>query len=223
MKKIILILVLILNLTSYSQNPSEQQDYNLFKPNYPDGIYKTKEDFIRKIPFQKATIIPKGLVGSTKPTLTELTHNCFFFYSFSDEKINDAFAISYKGHLYFQIKSILKYKNKRDNSESHTFPNSYVKVIIGGENYFYTEADLANSWSKGLAYGSGGSVGGVIGSSLGNGKGIVWDFKNKEFNIFSNCKDFNEFITDKYSKGIQECSKNQPDILKIREAIEKIK
>ena len=56
-----------------------------------------------------------------------------------------------------------------------------------------------------------------------NMKGIVWDVKNKEFNIFKNCKDYNEFIKAIYPEGVQSCEQHQPDITRIREVIEKIK
>ena len=55
------------------------------------------------------------------------------------------------------------------------------------------------------------------------GKGIVWDIKNQEFNIFKNCKDYNDFIKDKYPEGVQQCENQQPDMLLVRKAIEKIK
>jgi len=69
----------------------------------------------------------------------------------------------------------------------------------------------------------GGVAGGVIASNAIKGKGIVWDFKNEEFNIFRSCKDYNDFIRDKYPEGVQECNSQQPDILQIRAAMEIIK
>lgn len=226
--KIIIYLALLLNcfLTLGQDIKSDNQTANdsLFKPNYPEGVYRTKEDFINKKPFQKVELTPKGLIGLEKPTLTNITHNCFFYYTFSDEKIKDAFAISYKGHLYFQIYAILENRNKTDRAQSNNFPNSFVRVLLGGTNYLYTEADLANGWAQGLAVGG---VGGAVGFAMSNkmiyGKGIVWDFKNNEFNIFKNCEDYNDFIKDKLPEGIQKCKKNQPDVLLIRNDIEKIK
>lgn len=227
MKKILLIILIFKYSLIFSQELFEKQKVeidSLFKPNYPEGIYRTKEDFIKKIPFQKVEIIPKGLIGFTKPILNTITHNCFFYYSFSDEKIEDVFAVSYKGHLYFQISAILSNRNKTDRAQTNNFPNGFVRVILGGENYFYTEAELANAWAQGFAYGGiGGAIGGALASKMIYGKGLVWDFKNNEFNIFKNCEDYNNFIKDKYKEGIQTCKENQPDVLKIRIDLDKIK
>jgi hypothetical protein len=201
-----------------------QENDTLFKPKYPEGVYYTKEDFINKKASNVGKLIPKGLIGFEKPILNTIEHNCFFYIESSDEKLTNVFAVSFQGHLYFQINAILSNRNKKDRAQSNDFPNSFVRVIIGGDNYFYTEANLSNAWAQGLAYGG---VGGAVGGSLANtfiyGKGIVWDFKNKEFNIFKNCEDFNEFITSVYSDGVQVCINQQPNYLKIREIIKKIK
>ncbi|SCZ00434.1 hypothetical protein [Flavobacterium caeni] len=195
----------------------------IYKSAYPEGVYITKSDFLKKTPSQ-VQIVPKGLIGFKKPVLAESVHNCYFYYLSPDKRIKDAFAVSYDGYLYFQINAILKNRHKDDDSQTNSFPNSFVRVLIGGDNFLYTEADLANVWAKGAAYGG---VGGGVGVALANkwtyGKGIVWDFANSEFNIFRNCKDFNEFIKNYYENGIQECKKNQPETFNIREIIEKIK
>ena len=190
----------------------------------PDGIYYTKEDFLNGKPNSLEVLIPKGLVGFEKPELSGIPDACFFYSKQEDKKIKKVFAISYQGHLYFQIQAILNNRNKTDRAQSNDFPNSFSRVIIGGENYYYLEADLANQWAQVAAIGAAGVViGGAISNSMITGKGIVWDTKNKEFNIFKNCKDYNEFIKNIYPEGIQSCEEHQPDILKIREAIEKIK
>lgn len=191
----------------------------LFKPNYPIGIYYTKEDFIAK-KAEKMPITPRELVGFEKAVIEGIPQECFFYIN--DRKIKNAFAVSYKGYLYFSLKAILKHRNKTDRAQTTTFINGFVRVIMGGDNYFYTEADLANQWAQGIAYG-GGAIGGALASNMISGKGIVWDFKNAEFNIFKNCKDYNEFIQPLYPQGVQECRKNQPNGYKVREAIEKVK
>jgi hypothetical protein len=183
----------------------------------PNGIYKTKEDFLNKRITSTDEVVPKGLIGIEKPVLTKISDNCFFYYKATDDKVKDVFAISYKGHLYFQIYAILENRNKTDRAQSNDFPNSFVRVLSAGENYYYLEANLTNQWAQGALYG------GVLESSVHFEKGIVWDIKNKEFNIFKNCKDYNDFIADKYPEGVQECKKQQADIVEIRKAIEKIK
>ena len=195
----------------------------LFKPRYPDGIYKTKEDFIAKKPNSTETVRPKGLVGLDKPLLTTIEHACYF-YDMYDYKLKNVFAVSYKGHLYFQVQAILDNRNKTDRAQASDFANGFVRVIMGGDNYFYTEADLSNAWAQGLAYGGiGGAAGGMAARSFVNGKGVVWDFKNNEFNIFKNCKDYTAFIQPLYAEGVQECKKQQANIWEVRKAIEKIK
>jgi hypothetical protein len=201
-----------------------QENDTLFKPFYPEGVYYSKDDFINKKVSNLGKLIPKGLVGFEKPKLNTIVHNCFFYIESSDEKLTNVFAVSFQGHLYFQINAILSNRNKKDRAQSNDFPNSFVRVIIGGNNYFYTEANLANAWAQGLAYGG---VGGAVGGSLANtfiyGKGVVWDFKNLEFNIFKNCEDYNDFITSVYPEGVQVCVNQQANYLKIREIIKKIK
>jgi hypothetical protein len=202
---------------------------------YPDGLYKTKQDFLNKTPSSVETVIPKGLIGLEKKELSEITDNCFFYYLNTDSKVKNTFAISYKGHLYIQIYAILENRNKTDRAQSNDFPNSFVRVVSAGQNYYYLEAGLVNQWVQGVALNTG-ATGVLIAQDLssaniqtgktqsfGSVKGIVWDIKNKEFNIFKNCKDYNDFIKDKYPEGVQECKNQQPDILEVREAIEKIK
>lgn len=209
---------------SRSANPSSKpivHNDTLYRPNYPAGIYYTKEDFIAKN-VTKMPVTPRELVGLEKDIIVGIKHGCFFYIN--DRKIKNAFAISYQGHLYFCLKAILKNRNKADGSQTTNFENGFVRVILGGENYFYTEADLSNVWAQGLAYGAvGGAAGGALARSMIHGKGVVWDFKNAEFNIFRSCKDYNDFIQPLYPQGLQECKNNQPDNYAVRRALDKIK
>jgi len=224
MKTTLFLILIIYSFPSFSQeknsllikHPPTNKD-TLFKPNYPEGIYISKEDFINKKPNYVKDIIPKNIYGKKKAILDTIVHACYFYDAKTDKKIKKVFAISYKGYLYFQLYSILKNRNKLDRAQATNFPNSFVRVIDGGKNYYYTEANLTNQWAKGLAYNLG-ALGGAIGNTMIYGKGVVWDFKNKEFNIFRNCKDYNEFIQRVYPEGKQICKK-QPDMLKVREAV----
>lgn len=216
----IIIFFLITNFIFSQENESKviYQD-TLYKPNYPEGIYLSKDDFIHKRANTSNAITMRTLnIKKVDSTL----HNGYFYYLKTGKKVKKVFAISYKGHLYFQIKAILKNRNKTDRAQTSNFDNSFVRVILGGENYFYTEAKLVNQWAQGVAYNFG-AVGGIIASDLIKGKGIVWDFKNEEFNIFKNCKDYNEFIKEKSPNDIQKCEKHQPNMFEVRKAIDKIK
>ena len=85
---------------------------------YSNGIYKTKEDFVNRRISSTNEVVSKGLIGFEKPVLNQIVDNCFFYYLSSDEKVKNVFAISYKGHLYFQIYSILENRNKTDRAQS---------------------------------------------------------------------------------------------------------
>jgi len=190
---------------------------------YPEGLYKTKEDFIKKVPSEKVELVPKSLFWNKREVIDTIPGQCIFYYKETDKKVKQMFAVSYRGKLYIQAASVLLNRNKKDKSQTTSFPASFVPVLFGGENYLYFELELANSWKQGLGYGLGGVGGAAIAQSAIKGKGIVWDFKAQEFNIFRSCKDFNEFIADKYPEGVQECDGQQPDMLKVREAVERVK
>lgn len=190
---------------------------------YPDGLYKTKEDFIKKVPTEQVELIPKSLFWNKREVIDTIPGQCFFYYKATDKKLGKMFAVSYQGKLYIQAASVLLNKNNKDKSQTTSFPASFVPVLFGGVNYLYFELELANSWKHGLGYGLGGVGGAAIAQSAIKGKGIVWDFKAQEFDIFRSCKDFNEFIADKYPEGVQECEGQQPDMLKVREAVERLK
>ena len=235
MKRKISVLFLILTGIIFSQEKDkndilkevfapaiDHQSETLFKPNYPEGIYMSKLDFINKIPSSIKTVIPFEFVGFNEPSLDSVYHNCYFYDKETNKKIRKVFAISYHGHLYFQLKAILKNRNKYDRAQSTNYHNTFVRVISGGENYFYTEAELVNQWAAGVSVNFG-VIGGVIAGNLIKGKGLVWDFKNQEFNIFKSCKDFNDFIEKIYPEGVQKCTEHQPDMFAVRKTIDQIK
>ena len=192
------------------------------KTDFPEGVYATKEDFIKKTPSKKQELSKKGLIGFTKELVDDNVSECFFYDSRTDKKLKDVFAVVYHGSLYFGVAAILTNRNKTDRAQTSDFPNSFVKVLFGGDNYIYTEVPLANAWAKGLAYNAG-VAGSIMAGTLNTGKGIVWDYKNQEFNIFKNCQDYNDFIKDKLPDGVQKCPKQQPDNNEVRRAIDIIK
>lgn len=217
-----------------SQDNKKNIADNLYRPSYEEGIYVTKQDFINKVPTQKKSLTKKGLQGFEKPVVDDEENICFFFDE-NDSKLKNVFAVVYNGILYFNVKAILNNRNKNDNAQDSDNPNSFARVSMGGDNYQYTEINIGNVWAKGLASQSG--VVAVIGSSkstyptnsydsmqaMNSYKGVVWDYANKEFNIFKNCKDYNDFIKDRSPADIQECKQQQPDKQKVRLAMEKIK
>jgi hypothetical protein len=208
---------------THKKEAAEVINDTLYRPNYPEGVYETKEAFINKKPTYIATLLPYPVVGIDQAHLTTIEHACDF-HSIIDGKLKNAFAVSYKGHLYFRIGAMLDNRSKTDRAQTSNFLNSFVRVILGGENYLYTEADLTNLWTQAAAYGAvGGSAGTHLAKSVVYGKGIVWDVKRAEFNIFKNCKDYNNFIQLLSPDDVQQCSEHMPDLYKVRKAIEKVK
>lgn len=194
----------------------------VYRANYPEGIYKTKEEFINKKPSIQLSITPVSL-DENYYYLDSSASQCFFLKD-NGTRLRGVFAVSYDGHLFFRVKSILKNRNKTDRAQTNDLPNSFVRVKNGGDNYLYMEADLANLWAQAAVYGGVGFVAGtLIAEEMIEVKGVVWDIKNQEFNIFKNCNDFNKFITPLYPEGKQECEHQQPNILEVRNAIDKIK
>ncbi|NDJ00089.1 hypothetical protein GWA97_13445 [Flavobacterium sp. LaA7.5] len=194
---------------------------SLFKPNYPEGIYKTKEDFINKKPSSNENILPFGIDGGIY--LEYPLNNCDFLKE-DRTKLKKVFAVSYKGHLYFQLKAVTKNMDEDDRGQNGDFPNSFARVITGGKNYFYMEADIIDVSVQSAPYpGRGITVGVSVYKSPAIKKGFVWDFKNQKFTIFKTCEDFNAFIEPLYPEGKQECKRQEANILAVRKAIEKIK
>lgn len=186
------------------------------KLGYPEGIYETKEFFIRKTPSSTLSLTKKGLIGFEKKPTGDEDVNAFFYNS-DDKKLKNIFAIVYHGDLYFGIEAILSNRNKTDRAQSSDFPNSFVKTKFGGQNYIYLEVTLANAWAKGFS-----SNMGIYGMD-DYLKGVVWDIKNQEFNIFKNCQDFNLFINDKYPDASQTCQNQQPNLNEVQAALMIIK
>ena len=222
--KKILLLSLLFNFGVFGQNSDIEpvQKDTLYYSNYPEGVYLSKADFIKKIPSPTYKVYPVSLFGRERLPKVSKIHNCYFFDEKTSKKVKNIFAVSYNGSLYFQINAILKNRNKSDKAQSSNYPNSFVRTIMGGENYLYTEAELVNKWAAGTAVNFG-AVGGAIYQDLIKGKGIVWDFKNHEFNIFKSCIDYNEFIQDKLASAVQDCEQHEPDMFEVRKAILEIK
>ena len=209
------------------------QEIKIDNLNYPDGIYLTKNDFIQKTPSQQNL----DLVFEKIPLIVEtdsLIRRCKFFEKQTGKKIKKAFAIKYNQLLYVRTGAILKNRNKKDKGLSASSQYDFVLVLLGGDNFLYTEAGLINPWKTGVSAGVSNSVRGIVGSTLGDaiensyptttiyGKGVVWDVKKNEFNVFTDCNDFNEFIEP---FQIEKLNCNAPfiNLDEIRQKIDKIK
>lgn len=151
----------------FENEPNIKEKYvdpesKLFKPNYPEGIYLTSDDFLDKTPSSTEKIFAGEVDEVDYDVSIDFSNNCNFYYDKNGKKVRNVFAISYKGFLYFQIKAILNNRNKTDRSQRNDYPQSFVRVSLGGNNYFYTEADLANLWDQSLTIAATGTVGSVL-------------------------------------------------------------
>ena len=229
MKKIFALLLLTICVTQiYGQSEVYRTSGCSF------GIYKTKADFISDKPIlvstedleiEKIELIVKS---------DSLIRRCYFFNTNTNKKIKKVFAIVYENKLYFNVGAINKNKNKNDKGLSANSNNAFVLVLFGGSNFLYSEAGLINHWKAGLSAGVSSGVGGVTGYALGEaiegsyptttvyGKGLVWDYKNEEFNVFTDCKDFNEFIRP-FDLGELNCNAPEINLNEIRGRISIVK
>lgn len=188
---------------------------------FPEGVYRTYEDFIAKNAINMGdAIIRKTIVGYKTLDRTFLSDQVFFAWTRNNIKITDFFAVSYNGSLYIQQKYFHKFSVKEDRNQDGDNPNSYHRVMNDGK-FLYLEGAFANSWSKAFAYGSGGAVGGTIGANLNRLKGVVFDVEKKETNFIRSCEDLNLLI-EKYNGAKIECKEKDVDILTVRENIQKI-
>jgi hypothetical protein len=202
---------------------------SIYKSGIPEGIYRTKEDFVKKTPseFLQLTIDRIRLVNDSD----SLARRCFFIEKVTNKRVKKVFAISHNGNLYFSNWAILGNKDKDDKSVSPVESmNSFVRVLIGGDKLLYAEGAFVNPWQTGISAGVAGGVGGIVGSELGKaidksypittfgGTGVVWDINKEEFNIFRNCSDFNEFI-ENYSVEKIDCGKQIFELKQIRDIL----
>lgn len=196
------------------------QEFNQEKSSYPEGIYITKEDFIAKKPNSNFELVKKGIYDLNNIVVDDNEHACFFFEKSKDSKIRKAFAIVYHNNLYIKVGSIMKFCKKGDGSEYFPLENVFVKVVLEGQNYIYTEAVFANIWTK-SAFTNGVPISISRLYRLDNLKGVVWDLKTQEFDIFKDCIDYNSFIKEKSPSDEQNCTKDIPNIELVRDAMQK--
>lgn len=163
---------------------------------YPKGIYNTFEDFKNKMPntFDELTV----KIGNDT-----IAHR--FYYAKNGEKLNKVFAVSDGENLYVDIKSMVKMFNKDDKSQLKDDGKYFLKSKNCG-HYIYFE-DYFTSKSAAM-------LGGLVGASAARRiKGIIYDYKTLEFNLFKNITDFRSFIAinhPEYLDGIPtEVSKDE--------------
>lgn len=194
--------------------------------NYPEGIYKTKSDFLKKRPSSISGIYPQGIKKKEVKEDNQLDWDIFFFDSSTDKKLKNVFAVSYQGNLYFQYGSILAGKNRnkkdKDQTVSLLLLSAFARVVLSGERYLYTELEIRSGWEEALSANMG-LVGAAAMSNLDKLKGVVWDYRNSEFNIFRHCRDLNDFLTSHAASYSIECSDKKYDLEQLRRTMLELK
>lgn len=209
------VLVLFTASVGYGQKHSVKE--------YPEGFYYSYEDFVNKKVRPSVTLERHSFRGNKVLDKDSVEDHVFFYRVKDTSKVEDIFAISYRGNLYFKQRQMTKYAKKGDRNESGSNPNLYHRVLKEG-NFFYMEGMFGNAWVKGLAYG-GGVVGGAVAANANQLTGIIYDFSANEFDFFRNCKDFNVFLNGKNFPEV-DCKERDNDkefsTLKVREIIDQL-
>jgi len=196
---------------------------SIYKTIFLDGVFETKEDFIkgRRTNFEVYPQTHRKDERYKSGIVADPGHLVTFRYKSNKKVVTDVFAVSYNGFLYFQINAIMQDINRKDRFQNGDRNFNFVRVLFGGQNYIYTECELADAIEQGLIM-QAGPAGYSVAQLLLRNKGVVWDYWKHEFNIFRHCKDFNAFISDKYPEGVQNCDERL-NILEVRKAVQKIK
>ncbi len=103
--------IIFFNLIAFAHS----QEAMVGNSTYPEGLYKTKEDFIRRVPNDQVALVAKSLEGFKKEVIDTVPDQCLFYYKDNDKKVKKMFAVSYKGQLYIQAASVLLNRDKKDN------------------------------------------------------------------------------------------------------------
>lgn len=189
----------------------EIQYQSIKKGDFPDGVYKTLDDVLKKQPTSTDEIY---FETNEKYDDNNLPEKAFFYFKKNKKKINLPLAVSYKGEMYFQ--TYRKYTNKRDKGYDPDAYSRFCKVTNYGR-FIYFEENMRGMFSKFAL----GAINPVTYSMNGSTKGIVLDLENKEFNMLRDCKDLNDFLKQNNIPEI-ECDSDQFSIADLRAKIDEI-
>ena len=211
--KVALLLILTNNVWSQVDN---QDSSPLLANDYPEGVYLTYERFLEKTPSNKR-VEARDLYKPKKRIRDAMIDNCYFYYRRSKKRVKDAFAISYEGSLYFHVKSMQNLMEKKDRKQKIDHKDSFIRVVDQGR-YLYMEAFTRKGGGIGFGIG-GGPVSVATGGSKEILKGVIYNFESGKFDLFRDCKDFNQFLRFAHSMEEFECDKKQVPIELVREII----
>ena len=197
---------------------------------YPDGVYVTKDDFVSKNVESKAFEMKPNLYAD----LFEQSADLVNFYDtkgkFPEFQQRDYFAIVRNGDVYFNVKEIKKIAKDKKILLAKEIPNfAYVRVKAGSDHHLYMELPKSQQNNGYLMmFGIAGAIAstvldtkdapegysenyinlvkeGIITFNTNDYKGIIFDTKNKEFEILSKCSDLNSYVTKYNSEFNLDC------------------
>ncbi len=208
---------LILQVPSTGQTEPESDNIADMINRYPEGIYVTFEDFIEKKPSDTKRIEARDPFKPKKRIRGAQIDNCFFYYRRNDKRVKDVFAISYSGQLFIQVKSIRDFMEKKERKKLTDHKDSFLRVLDLG-NYLYMEGFTKKGGGLGLSIG-GGPVSVGTGGPREELKGIIFDFDRNQFDLFTDCKDFNRFLQYEHPERVFKCPKKTVPINIVRDIV----
>ena len=218
MKKVFpFIILLFLAIGIQSQNEIADSS-DILVNNYPEGVYLTYESFLDKTPSNTKRVEARDLFKPKKRIRDAMIDNCYFYYRRSKKRVKDAFAISYEGSLYFHVKSMQKLMEKKDRKQKIDHKDSFVRVVDQGR-YLYLEAYTRKGGGIGFGIGGGPVSVATGGGSREELRGVIYNFEEGKFDLFRDCKDFNQFLRLGHSMEEFECEKKQLPIDIVRNII----
>lgn len=212
---------LIFDNEDYSKNiPQIKGVFNQKEFSYPDGLYLTKDDFISKKTEDRLFEMKLNLYAD----LFEQSADLVNFYDkngkFPEYQQRDYFAIVKNGDIYFNVKEIKKIAKEKKILLAKEIPNfAYVRVKAGSDHHLYMELPRSQQNNGYLMmFGMAGAIAstminttdskeeysenyinlvkeGIITLNPNDYKGIIFNTKNKEFEILSNCSDLSNYST----------------------------
>jgi hypothetical protein len=182
-----------------------------------DCVYHTLEDFIEGQCDESEKPYIDGVIDLRGGTDLVLLKN-----DASDKRIKKAFAVQIDGIHLFSVHEIDRNLAKKDRLSIDNNRNAYLIAKSNGV-YNYMEYDPGKGNGPGAGLGTGGiSLGYAFSLGKTPVRGFIFDPVNREFNVFDNCKDFNEFLSSRHPEYSFECKKRKLDIEIVRDIIGEI-
>ena len=205
-------LLLILAVFSHSGHAQH------YVADYPEGFYYSYDDFVNKKVRPAVNLERHSMRGDYVFALDSIADQVFFYRVKLAEKVDDIFAIKYRGNLYFRQRELTKHARHGDGAQAGNNQNSYHRVIKDGK-FFYLEGLFFDVWAKGALLNAG-VTGQIMAFNLDQMKGVIYDFGNNRFDFFRQCKDFNNFLKEQHYDGQADCKTY--NIQTVRDIIDKI-